>query len=106
MARVAIGKEPIDAKKEAGKMAKAFAAPYRAQKAVLAGLKKSVNKAIKSLETLESNVALRKAEQKAENKAAKKPSLLGQLKENLAVVEEAKREHRALEKVATKGAEL
>jgi len=102
MARVAVGKQPIDAKKEAGKMAKAFSAPYKAQKAALTGLKKSVDKAIASLENLETGVK----EKQAQRSAAKKPSLLGQLKENLAVVEETKREHRVQERVATKGAEI
>ena len=102
MARVVVGKEPIDAKKEVGKMAKVISAPYKAEKAALTGLRKAVDKAIASLGSLERNVA----EKQAQRTATKKPSLLGQLKENLAVVEETKREHRVQEKVTTKGAEI
>ena len=102
MARVAVGKQPIDAKKEAGKLAKAIAAPYKAQKAVLTGLKNTIDKAIASLDGLEAKAAVRQAERAV----AKKPSLLGQLQENLAIVEQAKREHRTQERTATKGAEL
>jgi len=102
MARMAVGKKPIDAKKEAGKLAKVFAAPYKAQKAALTSLRGTIDKAIKSLENLDLGVK----ERQAQRPAAKKPSLLNQLKENLAVVEETKREHRVLEKTPTKGTEL
>jgi hypothetical protein len=102
MARVAVGKQPIDAKKEAGKLAKAFAAPYKAQKAALTGLKKTIDKAVTSLENLEISAK----EKQAQRPAAKKPSLLEQLQDTLAVVEQAKREHRAQERVTAKGTEL
>lgn len=102
MARVAVGKKPISAKKEAGKLAKAVSAPYKAQKAMLIRMQVSVNKAISSLDRLEA----RAADKKAERATAKKPSLMGQLKENLEAVEQAKREHRALERATSKGAEL
>ena len=102
MARVAVGRQPLDAKKEAGKLAKTFAAPYKAQKAALVGMKKTIVKAVKSLETLESDIKA----MKTERPSAKKPSLLGQLKENLEIVEQAKREHRVQERTANKGTEL
>lgn len=106
MARVVIGKQPIDEKKEAGKLAKTLSAPYKAQKAVLTGLGKSLDKAIASLDGLEAKALTRQEIKQAKRIAAKKPSLLGQLQENLAVVEQAKREHRAQERTATKGAEI
>jgi uncharacterized protein YukE len=102
MGRVFVGKAPIDAKKEAGKLAKTLAAPYKAQKAALTGLRKAINKAITRLETLETSAAERR-----ESRAAKrKPSLLGQLEENLAIVEQNKREHRAHELTKPKEAAL
>jgi predicted nuclease with TOPRIM domain len=77
MARVAVGKQPVDAKKEAGRLTKALAAPYRMQKTALIGLKKSIGKAIASLEGLENTAAARRGQRQAERAAAKKPSLLG-----------------------------
>ena len=102
MARMAVGRQPIDAKKEAGKMAKAFAAPYKAQKTALTGLRKSVSKAIKRLENLESNIEARRSKRAA----PKKPSLTELLQKNLAIVEQSKREHRVHERTAVKEAEL
>jgi hypothetical protein len=105
MARIAVGKEPVDAKKEAGKLAKAMSAPYKAQKSALTSLRKSIDKAIKGLDALETNAQAKQAE-RAERTAAKKPSLMGQLQENLALIEQQKREAPVLDKVKVKGAEL
>ena len=102
MARVAVGKQPLDAKKEAGKLAKTLSAPYKAQKAAVTGLKKSLAKALVRLEQLESKVAVKQAERTI----AKKPSLLGQLRENLALIEQQKREMPVQERVKAKGTEL
>jgi len=75
MARVMVGKKPVDTVKESGKFAKIVSAPYKAHKAALNGLKKSVDKAITKLEQLE-----QKTEIKREAKsAAKKPSLMERL---------------------------
>jgi hypothetical protein len=54
MGRIIIGREPIDAKKEAGKLAKTLSVPYKAQKTAMTGLRKSLDKAIAKLEQLES----------------------------------------------------
>jgi cob(I)alamin adenosyltransferase len=88
MARVAVGKELIDAKKEAGKLAKTAAAPYKAQKSALTGLRKSIDKAITRLERLENSAA----EKKSERKIEKKPSMLAKLDANKERVEREKRE--------------
>jgi len=93
MARVAVGKQPIDAVKEAGVLAKTISAPYKAEKAVLVKLKKSVEKAAVSLDINETKVAIRQAE-----KPAKKPSMLGELAKNLELVEQSKRENRVHER--------
>jgi uncharacterized protein YukE len=106
MARVAIGKSPLDSKKEVGKLAKALAAPYKAQKNILTKLKKSLDKAIASLDGLETKAAAKQGHRQAERAAAKKPSILGQLQENLALVEQMKRETPVQERLKTKGAEL
>ena len=106
MARVAIGKQPIDAKKEAGKLAKAMSAPYKAQKAALTGLRKSIGKTVESLDGLEARTAVNREHRQVERAAAKKPSLMGRLQDNLALVEQSKREHRVQERTASKGNEL
>jgi hypothetical protein len=51
--RIIAGKKPIDAVKEAGKLAKAAGAPYRAEKACVLGIQKQVDKMILSVENLE-----------------------------------------------------
>jgi len=68
MARMAVGKKPIDAKKEAGKLAQTLAAPYKIQKSALIGLKKSVNRAVAKLEQLDAKVTARKAERAVHTK--------------------------------------
>jgi hypothetical protein len=102
MARIAVGKEPIDAKKEAGKLAKVMCAPYKAQKAALIGLRNTIDKAIKGLDALETNAQAKQTE-RAERK---KPSLMGELEKNLALVEQQKREAPVLDRVKVKGAEI
>jgi len=108
IARLAVGKQPIDTKKEAGKLAKTIAAPYKAQKAAVTGLKKPIEKAIAKLEQLEKNAAAIQVERTAAKKpvVAKKPSVLGQLRENIALVNQAKREAPMQERLKVKGAEL
>jgi hypothetical protein len=102
MARVLVGREPLDAKKEAGKLAKTLAAPYKAQKAVVTKLKKSLNKAIASLERLEATTEARREHRAIE----KKPSLLGRLDAAKAIAEQMNRDAPELERVKVKGAEL
>ena len=102
MARVAIGKEPIDAKKEAGKLSKTLAAPYKAQKAVLVKLKGSIENAIKRLEQLGDTAA----EKKAERALVKKPSMLEKLAANKERVEQAKRETPIPERAKAQGLEV
>ena len=105
MARLVVGKPPIDAKKEAGKLSQAFAAPYKAQKNALTGLKKKITKAVDKLDQLDANTVARQAERMAAV-VAKKPSLLNRLKESLALVEEKKREAPVQERIQAKGAEI
>jgi|GEM_PF-186104 len=101
MARVAIGKAPIDAKKEAGKLAKALSAPYRAQTAALKGLQKSLDKAMDKLDGLEAKAAANRENHNIE----KRPSILGALAANKARVAREKQEMPVPEKTKAKGAE-
>ena len=89
MARVMVGKEPIDAVKESGKLAKAVSAPYRAQKACLLGIRKAVNAMITKLEKLEQSAEAKRGEKAAD----KKPTLMERLNDN-----KEKIKHRELEK--------
>ena len=81
MARIAVGKEPIDAVKESGKLAKAFSAPARAEKACMEGIRKSAASMIDKLDKLEQSADAKRGEKAAEPKA-KKPSLMERLEEN------------------------
>jgi hypothetical protein len=101
MARVAVGKQPIDAKKEAGKLAKTLAAPYKAQKAALTGLRKSIDKAIAKLERLETTAA-----KQAERTVEKRPSMLAKLNDNKERVEREKRELPTPERTRTQAVEV
>lgn len=100
MGRIIIGKEPIDAKKEAGILAKSAAAPYKAQKAAMNGIKKVANKAISTLDGMEERQAAKKQER------AKKPSLLGELAASKLIAAELNRENANRERTLTKGAEI
>ena len=102
MARVAVGKEPLGAKKEIGKLANTLAAPYKAQKSVLTSLKISIDKAITKLEKLEVTAS----EKQTERENVKKPSLLGQLQKNQALVDLAKRNAPVNERIKSKEAGL
>jgi len=88
MARVAVGKEPIDTEKKAGVLSKIISEPYKAHKAKMVSLKASVDKAIAKLEQLEG----RRAEKKAERVHEKKPSMLAKLAKNKERTEQSKRD--------------
>ena len=102
MARMVIGKEPVSIKKEAGKLAKTITTPYKAQKSALTGLSKTIDKTIAKLEQLEDRTPVKQAERKI----TKKPSLIGTLQKNLAIVEKMKREQPVQERVKLKEAEV
>ena len=63
MARVAIGKAPIDKTKEAGQLAKAVAAPYKAQISIQKRLKGVLDRIIKRLNKLETSIVDKNPEQ-------------------------------------------
>ena len=102
MARVAVGKDPVDTQKEAGKLAKALSAPYKAQKSVLVRLQGKIDKAIAQIEKLDTA----QSEKKAERAREKKPSMLAKLEANKGRVEQAKRESPIPERAKAKGIEV
>ena len=76
MGRVLTGKEPIDVVKESGLLAKAVGAPYKADRKILVGMKKTVDKMVVKLDQLEQAAAMRREAR------AEKPSLKVKLDEN------------------------
>ena len=103
MLRVAVGKKPIDAAKESGKLAKAVCAPYKAEKACLLGIRNQVDKMIAALDKLEKGVEANKSEKAAK---PKKPTLEERLAANKAKIAEREREKPQKERPKLKGAEI
>jgi len=101
MARMIIGKEPIDAKKEAGILAKTLAAPYKAEKALMLQISKSAKGMAEKLEQLEA-----KANDSRDHRAreSKPESLLGEVREAQQLVDQRKREMPVPERAKSVGA--
>ena len=103
MARVMVGKEPLDTQKEAGKLAKMVAAPYKAHKSVLNGLKNTIDKAVIKLEQLGQSVDVKRSGQTA----VKKPTLMERLEANKEKVKQRELEKSAQERAPkSKGLEV
>jgi uncharacterized protein YukE len=98
--RMFVGKDPIDAKKEAGILAKSVAAPYKAEKALMVQISKSANAMITKLEQLETTVADRREQRVRE----KKPTLLDEVRDAQLLVDQRKLEMPTPERVKVKGA--
>jgi len=92
MARILVGKEPIDAVKESGKLAKAMSAPARAEKSCMLGIQRAANSMISKLEQLN-----QRAETIRDDKAAaKKPTLMERLQDKKELVRQKDLERPAL----------
>jgi hypothetical protein len=102
MGRILVGREPVDAKKEAGILAKSIAAPYKAQKALFVKISGLANAATERLENLEARQAVKQAERVLE----KKPSLLGNLAVKKEIVAAKKLEIPAPDRAKTAGLEV
>jgi ABC-type transporter Mla subunit MlaD len=101
MARMIIGKDPVDAKKEAGAIAKALAAPYMAEKALMLQISKSASAMSQKLEQLETRAADNREHRARETKPQ---SLLGEVREAQQIVDQRKREMPVPERAKTIGA--
>jgi len=101
MARMFVGKDPVDAKKEAGILAKTFAAPYKAEKALMVQISKSANAMVIRLEQLETSVT-----DNRENRVREKQpqTLLDEVREAQQLVEQRKLELPVPERMKVKGA--
>ena len=105
MGRVLTGKPRIDAARESGKLAKAFSAPYRADRAIQIKLKGAVAAMIVKLEQLEQKTAA-KREEKAAAPAEKKPSLAEKLNAHRERIKQKDLERPTPERVKAQGLEV
>ena len=102
MARVIIGKAPIDKVKEAGQLAKAVAAPYKAQISIQKRIKNVLDKVIKKLNQLETI----SSDKKAEHSVTKSLTLMERLDMYKGVVEQNKAALPALTKAKAHGIDI
>ena len=98
MARVMVGKKPLDTVKESGILAKIISAPYKAHKSCMLGIKKAINSMISKLEQLE-NTAETKRNEKA---ATKKLTLAERLEVNKEKIKQNELDKPLLERVPKK----
>ncbi len=101
MARLLIGKPPIDTKKEVGKIARALTFNYRAQKSCLLAVKAAVDKAIGGMDKLEQSADGYRA-----GRAAAQPTLAAELAEGREKVQHRELERKAPERAPALGAEI
>lgn len=101
MARMFVGKDPVDTKKEAGILAKTLAAPYKAEKALMVQISKSANAMMERLEQLETTVADKREHRARETKSE---TLLGEVRKAQQLVDQRKREMPVTERTKSLGA--
>jgi hypothetical protein len=104
MGLIITGREPVDEKKANGNLAKVAAAPYKAEKAALKGIKKAVGKAATALDGMEERQAAKKAERSEER--AEKPDMLAKIGKNKKRVEREKLELPTPERTKTAGLDV
>jgi hypothetical protein len=100
LGRMFVGKDPIDAKKEAGIPAKSIAAPYKAEKALMAQISKSAGAMTGKLDRLETAVAGKREQRERE----KQPTLLEEVRDAQELVDRRKLEMPVPERAKVKGA--
>ena len=103
MARIAVGKKPIDAIKESGKLVKVFSAPYKAQKSIQNAIGKQAGKMIAALEKLGKSVEANRNERPDK---PKKPNLIERLNAKKKEIKERELDSPVKTRAKTKGAEI
>jgi len=108
MGRVLIGKQPIDAVKESGKLAKVVSAPYKAHKAIELKILAVVNRMIGRLERFEERIAAQREERAAAKaaKVEKKPTLSEKIKNHKELIKQKDLERTTPERTRTPGLEV
>jgi hypothetical protein len=100
LGRMLLGQDPINAKKEAGILAKSLAAPYKAKRALMIQISKSTNAMVVTLKQLETTVADKREQRVRE----KEPTLLDEVRDAQSLVARRKLELPAPERFKVKGA--
>jgi len=103
MARIIVGKEPIDTIKASGKLTKTVSTPYRAKKACLLGIRKQCDKMIIALNNLENTA---ETNHNAQAVKPKKPKLMERLNAKKNEIKEREWEVPALDRSKTVQAEI
>jgi hypothetical protein len=104
MARIAVGRKPLDKVKESGNLAKVVSVPYKAEKAIQLGIRKQVNKMIAALDRLGQDVETKRAEKAADK--PQKPTLIERLEANKNKIKERELETPPKERARTLGLEV
>lgn len=102
MARVMLGKEPLDKVKESGKLAKVVSTPYKAHKACLRSIQRATESMINKLENFQENVAAKRKEKSV----VKKPTLTERLKTNKELIKQKELEMPKLDRKKVTGLEV
>jgi len=100
MARIAIGKAPLNTNKEVGKLAKIISSPYKAQTSILKRMKGTLEKSIQRLNQLEKRTIERKSERTGS------PTLMERLNIYKEKAEHSKTNLPAVTRAKAHGAEL
>ena len=113
MARMMVGKKPIDAVRESGRLAVVFSAPYKAQKACMVGIRRQADKMISALDKLERTTEAKCGNRAADNRGnqeggerQKKPTLMERLEAKKAEIKKSELEAPAKDRAKAKGAEI
>ena len=106
MGRILVGKPPIDAAKEAGKLAAVVSAPYKAQKVILVNISGLANAMAKKLEQIDTAVDASRGEKQGRRVREKQPSILDELDANVAMLAKKDRERAAPDRTKTKEAAI
>jgi hypothetical protein len=102
MGLIIVGREPVDQKKENGKLAAAMSAPYKAEKSAMNGIKRAVGAIEKKIAQLGASVEAKQARRVAE----KKPSIIDELEANITMLAAQDRERAVPDKSKQKEAAL
>jgi len=103
MARVLMGRQPIDKVKESGKLAKAIGAPNRAHKACMVNIRDGASAMLHRLDQLSKDV---NAKRNAKAAATKKPSLMERLQEKKVLVRQKELEKPVPERARAQGVDI
>ncbi|GHV32024.1 hypothetical protein FACS18949_01830 [Clostridia bacterium] len=107
MGLIIVGREPVDQRKENGRLAKAMTAPYKAEKAAMSGIKKAIGAIEKGLAQLDASVEAQRARRDIERKPPeRKIGIIGELEANIAMLAAQDRERAVPDRTKVKEAAI